>query len=382
MHVLTDPEGKLARHVLGCPAVDGDSSAVGDTTPVADGKSSFRFHSAARLTQLVHTCEASFGITKATRRIRLALTLGDGAICGKGSIGFVKHEAEVDGDVFSVLREGVCAFHASDNAAAACDRHFAEAMLHDRFLRLVHAGFAWGTGRLILRAVAHEFRRLTAFCVESSDRLVLEAAQADAQGDASRRDRFLSAASRKQAEAKAMERAGWTTWKRPLAPRADSTRKVVWQSGARSRIYGIYGLVYWGILTRMEEARQQAIVSTRAQGREATRMTGMRTTKMKEWRALGRLLLDIRLLVFNCGRSDVRSKHGVSLNLISQSTLAVGSNFHATMAKRHQRSHARQHCCPSSDAGDCSFSRIAPRSATVDLRNGRWDREVSTSSAQ
>ena len=99
-----------------------DSSVVGDNKPAVGGNSTFRFHSAARLTQVVHTCEASFGITKATRRSRLALTLGDGAICGKGSIGFVQHEAEVEGDVFSILREGVCAFHGSDNAAATCDR--------------------------------------------------------------------------------------------------------------------------------------------------------------------------------------------------------------------------------------------------------------------
>ena len=138
----------------------------------------------------------------------------------------MKHEAELDGDGFNVLREGVCAFHSSDNAAGACDRSFAEAMLHDKFLRLVHAGFAWGTGRFILKALAREFRRLTAVCVESSDRMVLAASQADAQADTARRDRLLLAASRKRAEAQAMERAGWTTWRRPLAPRADSTRKV------------------------------------------------------------------------------------------------------------------------------------------------------------
>merc|ERR1712051_1105716 len=31
VHVLTDPEGKLAWHALGCPALDGDSAAAGDT---------------------------------------------------------------------------------------------------------------------------------------------------------------------------------------------------------------------------------------------------------------------------------------------------------------------------------------------------------------
>ena len=213
LHVLTDPTGKLVWHVLGCPAVDGrvggDSSA--DITPAGGGKSSFRFHSAAHLTQLVHTCEASFGITKASCQLRLALTLGDGAICGPGSIGFVKHEAALDGDRFNVLREGVCAFHAADNAAGACERSFEEAMLHDKFLRLVHAGFAWGTGRFILKALAREFHRLTAVCVESSDRMVLAASQADAQGDFARRDRLLRAASRKRAEAQAQARKTYLT---------------------------------------------------------------------------------------------------------------------------------------------------------------------------
>ena len=106
----------------------------------------------------------------------------------------------------------------------------------------------------------------------------------------------------------------------------------MWQSGARSRIYDIYGLVYWGILTRMEEVRQQARHTAEASGRTPTPLTGTRTKKMKQWRALGRLLLDIRMLVFNCGRSDFRSKHSAKVNLIAQSTLAVGSNAHAAMA--------------------------------------------------
>ena len=64
LHVLTDPAGKLVWHVLGCPAVDGhvggDSSAGCDVAPAGGGKSSFRFHSAAHLTQLVHTLRGKF----------------------------------------------------------------------------------------------------------------------------------------------------------------------------------------------------------------------------------------------------------------------------------------------------------------------------------
>ena len=156
IHVQADIDGKLVWHLLGCPAVEGesDTSASGDCQqPVSGGvkRVPFRFHSAPHLVELAHACEAKFGIGKAARRARLALTLGDGVICEEGSCKFVEHESKVDGSRFDHLREGVCALHASDDVGNACDKHFAETMIHDRFLRLVQSGFAWGTGRLILR---------------------------------------------------------------------------------------------------------------------------------------------------------------------------------------------------------------------------------------
>ena len=325
IHLQTDVEGKIVAHLLGCPVVEGAAMANGSNT-LASG-SNFRFHSADALVPLVHTVEARYGISTEGRRARLALTLGDGAICGPGSINFVRWESELEGDAYNGLREGPCAFHGSDNAFAECDRHFPEAILHDRFLRQVHSCFAWGTGRLILRGVAEEFRRIAAMAKADSERIALKAAGSDAAGNHRLRDRQAQLASRRRAEANALERAGWSTWRRPLAPAADSTRKVVWQSNARSRIFTIYGLVFWGIRTRILESREQACRAARGAGREPTARTGMRTKKMRQLRALGRLLLDIRLLVFNCGRCDIRMKHATAINLIAQSTLRAGSNI-------------------------------------------------------
>ena len=55
-------------------------------------------------------------------------------------------------------------------------------------------------------------------------------------------------------------------------------------------------------------------------------MTGMDTTNMRAWRALGRTFLDINLLVSNCGRSDVRTNHTVVFTLMAQSSLDAGAN--------------------------------------------------------
>ena len=81
----------------------------------------------------------------------------------------------------------------------------------------------------------------------------------------------------------------------------------------------------------MIEVRQQAVIAAESHGRVPTSMVGMQTKTMKQWRALGRLLLDVRLLVFNCGRCDFRAKHSVPLNLVAQTTLAVGSKSHVDM---------------------------------------------------
>jgi hypothetical protein len=85
-------------------------------------------------------------------------------------------------------------------------------------------------------------------------------------------------------------------------------------------------LVYWGIRVRMYELREQACLAVQARGGQPTAKTGMNTQKMKAWRALGRTLVDIQVLVFNCGRSDFRTKHTCAFTLMAQSSLKVGAN--------------------------------------------------------
>ena len=52
----------------------------------------------------------------------------------------------------------------------------------------------------------------------------------------------------------------------------------------------------------------------------------MDTKNMLAWHALGRTLVDINLLVFNCGRSDFRTKHTVAVTLMAQPSLKAGAN--------------------------------------------------------
>ena len=48
---------------------------------------------------------------------------------------------------------------------------------------------------------------------------------------------------RAAAHAASLHRCGWTTYRRPLAPNVDGTRKVVWQSHARRRVFDIFALL-------------------------------------------------------------------------------------------------------------------------------------------
>ena len=124
------------------------------------------------------------------------------------------------------------------------------------------------------------------------------------------KSRRLGRASAKHAaHAANMRKAGWTEYRRPLAPKEDGTRKVVWQSQSRRRLFDIFALVYWGLRARMVEAVEQAKFTAERQGHRVTARIGERTAQMKLWRAMGRTLFDIRLLVFNLGRADFRSKH-------------------------------------------------------------------------
>ena len=224
------------------------------------------------------------------------------------------------------LKRACVFFHAADNVFAGSDRKFPEARHHDCFLRLIRSSFGFGTGRLILRGVATEFTRIADEARAQSDGFEASAAKADVEGRGLVAVRCRSLAASKRAEAAAIRKAGWDTWRRPLAPQEDGTRKVVWQSAARSRIFQIYGLVYWGLRVRMYESRENACLAAQSRGQTPTAKTGLNTRNMRSWRALGRTLLDINMLVFNCGRSEFRSKHVAAFTLMTEASLQVGAN--------------------------------------------------------
>ena len=84
----------------------------------------------------------------------------------------------------------------------------------------------------------------------------------------------------------------------------------------------------------MLEATEAACSAVRAEGKTPTAKCGLRTKRMAAWRAMGRTLLDIGMLVFNVGRCDFRNKHTVSYALMVQSSCHVGVADYATLAKK------------------------------------------------
>lgn len=83
----------------------------------------------------------------------------------------------------------------------------------------------------------------------------------------------------------------------------------------------------------MLEAREAASSAMRAQGKVPSADTGLRTKRMEAWRSMGRMLLDIQMLVFNMGRCDFRRKHTVAYAMIVQSSTKVGRIDYVTLAK-------------------------------------------------
>ena len=73
-------------------------------------------------------------------------------------------------------------------------------------------------------------------------------ADANAKNQTLAAERLAKRAQKCGAEAVALHRVGWTKWSRPRAPKADGTRKVVWQTKARDRFFQLYGFVDWGAL--------------------------------------------------------------------------------------------------------------------------------------
>ena len=70
----------------------------------------------------------------------------------------------------------------------------------------------------------------------------------------------------------------------------------------------MYGLVYWGLQARMVQTLENIHQQHIKNGKQVTAKTGLLTKEMRAWRSLGRTMQDIRLLVFNLGRTDFRKK--------------------------------------------------------------------------
>ena len=68
----------------------------------------------------------------------------------------------------------------------------------------------------------------------------------------------------------------------------------------------------------MMEALGTAREAVRKQGTTSTEDTGKRTKQMNMWRAMGRTLCDIHMLVFNIGRSDFRTKRVTPVAVLLQ----------------------------------------------------------------
>ncbi len=102
----------------------------------------------------------------------------------------------------------------------------------------------------------------------------------------------------------------------------------MWQSRARMRGFDIFGLIFWGIRVRLFECQENAHRRCIARGKHPTSQTGLRTAEQRGWRALGRSLLDIRLLTFSMGREDYRNRHVVAYAMTAQASLhlTVGSS--------------------------------------------------------
>jgi hypothetical protein len=311
IYTYTRGDGTISWCLSGCPCLEanlGCANAV-NGAPLSTHGQIFGAHKAPQMVRTVHALENSYCIHRDDRAVRLVLSVADQAIQGPGSIHFTAHERDVDALHTDSLSEAICKFHIADGVGDYVDRHFQETVLYDRLLRLLRRQFAFGTGKLILRACAEKISNMAQQFDATADRHRVQVAQAEANGQLQAAERARRNAHRAEAEATALRRAGWTKWRTPLAPKADGTRKVVWQSFSREVFFHLYGVFYWSIQARMQQSLENARCQAEKQGRVVTPATGLRTKEMRAWRSLGRAMLDIRILVFNFGRVDFRRRH-------------------------------------------------------------------------
>jgi len=172
------------------------------------------------------------------------VTVADQAIQGEGSIRFTEKERIGDGLVHDPLGAGVCKFHGTDGVGTNNDKQYEETVVFDRLLRLIRRHFGRGTGNLIFRGVATKFSKIVLHFRDVEQTLLEAAATAETNGQLLAAETMRKRASEARAEAAAITRAGWDTWKQPSAPRADGTRKAVYQNKARASFFDTIGLAY------------------------------------------------------------------------------------------------------------------------------------------
>ena len=317
IHMYTTCEGKLSWVLLDCPCLGHigeaarstaavDTAATGTAAVGAQTTRWFGFHYTKQLINTVHRAGASFNLSRAGRAFRLAVTVVDQAIQGEGSVRFTQKECTMGNLPVRPLAEGVCKFHITDGVGSNVDKLYGETFVFDRLLRLVRRHFAFGTGHLIFRSIAQKFEQFAEEFRTKGRQCLESVARIEANGQPLAAARMREAAANTGAEAAAISRAGWNKWRKPLAPRADGTRKAVYQNKARATCFDNFGLTYWGLQARMQQSLESARVARVTQGKEITATTGLNTKDMKAWRSLGRAMLDIRVLVFNLGRVGYR----------------------------------------------------------------------------
>ena len=261
--------------------------------------------------------------------------MGDQAIQGPGSVRFSEKERVLEGLPPDPLSEGVCLFHISDCVGVRVDKQYNETFVFDRLLRLLRRQFGFGTGHLIFRGVASRFCELVKEFEEKEREALLAAANAEAKGQPLAARRLRLSASKAAGEAAAIRRVHWDTWKKPMAPRVDGTRKAVYHNKARSQFFDTFGLAYWGLQVRMQEALESARHVCVQNGRAVTNRTGLRTQTIRSLRSLGRAMLDIRVITFNLGRVDFRKKHLAAYALECQVSL---NSMHCEQAYAYSQS--------------------------------------------
>ena len=152
---------------------------------------------------------------------------------------------------------------------------------------MIRRQFAFGVGSLTLKGVGAKFCELAQAFEQDAAAMDAQALKAEIDGQPLAAKRMRHRASKLRAEGEAIKHSGWHRWKAPLAPRADGTRKVAYQSIARSTCFEIIGLIYWGLQARMPQSLETARLPVERQGKQVTNTLGLRTKDMRARRSLG-----------------------------------------------------------------------------------------------